>query len=472
MWPRRGDRGALGPWSLALLLATAPFLVLFDSLAIATALPSIGAEFGLRPAVLQWVISLYSLSIGAFLILGGRVCDLWGRRRVMVASLVLCTAAGLLAGLAPGLPLLLAGRVLQGVAAAFAIPAALATAATVFAGEPWRSRVFAVIAFAAWSAGLAGAMLGGLITVHLGWRWVFLVTVPVGAAAVGAAALVLPRDAPRPGGSGRLDILGALLVSAGLVTLLLGLSQLGGGAHTGRAVLTAGCGLALLVAFVAVERRVTDPLVKPHLLGTRRMAGSCLAFGTYCAGYTAVVVVGSLYLQQVQGLSAATAGLVLSPVLLGGIAGSSLAGAVLRRYPSRVVVTVALVLCCTALTMIAIGGSGGVPALLPWLVLWGVGSGPVYVALTRECIGEAAEGDRGTVSALFESTSHIGGGLAAAAYLTMLGAGVGYRATELAGASLVATGAVIAFVVLPRHDAASAVRESRSSVSAGCASMS
>jgi MFS family permease len=185
---RSGTRGALPwvplrPWALALLLATAPFLVLFDSLAVATALPSIGAEFELRPGVLQWVISLYSLSIGALLILGGRVCDLWGRRRVLVASLVLCALAGLLAGLAPGLPLLLAGRVLQGVAAAFAIPAALATAATEFGTEPWRSRVFAVIAFAAWSAGLAGAMLGGLITVHLGWRWVFLLTVPVGAAA-------------------------------------------------------------------------------------------------------------------------------------------------------------------------------------------------------------------------------------------------------------------------------------------------
>src|SRR4051812_9966167 len=133
------------PWAMALLLASASFLVLFDSLAIATALPSIGTEFRLRPAVLQWVVSLYSISIGAFLVLGGRVCDLWGRRRVLAASLALCTVAGLLAGLAPGLPVLLAGRVLQGVAAAFAIPAALATAATAFTEEPWRSRVFAVI---------------------------------------------------------------------------------------------------------------------------------------------------------------------------------------------------------------------------------------------------------------------------------------------------------------------------------------
>src|SRR3954452_23168039 len=120
------------PWSLALLLATASFLELYDSLAIANALPAIGAGFRLRPGALQWVISLYSLSIGAFLVLGGRVCDLWCRRRVLVASLALCGVAGLLAGLSTSLPLLLTGRVLQGIAAAFAIPAALSTAATVF----------------------------------------------------------------------------------------------------------------------------------------------------------------------------------------------------------------------------------------------------------------------------------------------------------------------------------------------------
>ncbi|MFL6073222.1 MAG: MFS transporter [Mycobacteriales bacterium] len=446
--------GISRPWSLALLLATASFLVLYDSLAIATALPAIGADFRLRPGTLQWVISLYSLSIGAFLVLGGRVCDLAGRRRVLLASLVLFTAAGLLAGLAPDLPLLLAGRVAQGVAAAFGIPAALATAATVFTREPWRSRVFSVIAFAAWSAGLAGAMLGGLITVHWGWRWVFLVTVPVGAAALGAAAVLLPADGPRPTTSERLDVAGALLTTAALVALLLGLQQLGrdGGRHAGRAALVLAGAAALLAALVAVERRVAHPLVRPRLLRSRRMAGSCLAFGTYCAGYTAVIVVGSLCLQDTHGLSAAAAGLALSPVLVGGIASSTLSAALLRRYRSRTVVTATLVLCSSALAMIAARSTGGLGGLLPWLVLWGVCSGPVYVALTRECVGDAAERDRGTASALFESTSHVGGGIAATGYLTLLGAGWGYRPTELAGALVVAAGAVLAFLILPRRD--------------------
>jgi MFS family permease len=434
---------------VALLLGSGSFLVLFDSLAIATALPSIGTAFGLRPGVLQWVVSLNSVSIGAFLVLGGRVCDLVGRRRVLVASLALCTVAGLVTGLAPDLPVLLAGRVLQGIAAAFALPAALSTAATTFPDEPWRSRVFSVMAFAAWSAGLAGAMLGGLITVHLSWRWVFLVTVPVGAVAVVAAALRLPPDTPRQGTAERLDVWGAVLASTGLVVVILGIQELGGGAGQGEAVLVVCVGLALLAGLVLVERRVPHPLVRPGLLRSRRMIGSCLAFGAFCAGYTAVIVIGSRYLQVVHGLSAVAAGLALSPVLIGGIVSSLLAPLVLRRFTTRGVITVCLVVCAAALAMIAVRGHAGVAALLPWLLSWGIASGPIYVGFARECVGDTPEADRGTASALYESMAHVGGAVAIAVDLTLIGAGLSYSATELVSVVVVAAGAVITFVLLP-----------------------
>ncbi|WDZ84793.1 MFS transporter [Micromonospora cathayae] len=437
-------------WAVALLLASASFLVLFDSLAVATALPAIGAEFGLRPGVLQWVVSLYSLAIGAFLLLGGRVCDLYGRRRFLVASLVLCTGATLLAGLAPTLPLLLAGRALQGVAAAFAIPAALSIAASRFETEPWRSRVFSVIAFAAWSAGLTGAMLGGFVTTQFGWRWVFLGAVPVGVAAVAATLVLLPDDRPRAARGERLDVAGALLVSAGLVLLLLGLQETGERAGLLRPVLFGGTGLVLLAVLVLVERRSADPLVKPRLLRSRRRAGSYLAFATYCAGYNAVIVIGSLALQQRHGLSAEAAGLTLSPVLVGGVVSSLLGPALLRRFSSRTLVVTAMALCALSLAMIATRDS--VAGFLPWLVLWGLCSGPVYVGLTRECISEAPADDRGTASALFESMSHLGGAVAIAGYLTMLGAGVGFRATELVGAAVVALGGLLTFLLVPRRD--------------------
>jgi predicted MFS family arabinose efflux permease len=443
---------SLRAWPVAVILGCASFLVLFDSLALATALPSIGADLDLGPGALQWVVSLYSLSIGALLILGGRVSDLWGRRRVLVASLALTAAAGLLAGLAPSLPLLLAGRVSQGVAAAFALPAALSLAGSLYPTEPWRSRVFAVMAFAAWSAGLAGAILGGLITVHLGWRWVFLVTVPVGVAAFAAALALLPSDPPGRDGSERLDVAGAVLATAGLVALLGGLSQLGEGAHAARAGLLLCLAVVLLGALVVVARRAAYPLVKPQLLRSRRIVGCCLAFGAYCAGYTAVIVVGSLYLQEVHGLSAARTGLVLSPVLVGGIASSALSTRLLRRYSSRTVAAGSIGVCALTLAMMAAVSGGSVMALVPWLVLWGVCSGPVYVRLFRECVTNTAEGDRGIASGLLESMSHIGGAIAVACYLTLLGAGVGYGATKLVGALVVAAGAVVALLLLPRAD--------------------
>jgi MFS family permease len=414
-------------------------LVLFDSLAVATALPAIGDEFGLRPGVLQWVISLYSLTIGAFLILGGRVCDVWGRRRVMVAGLVVCTGAGLLAGLAPNFPLLLAGRALQGVAAAFALPAALSAAAGEFDTEPWRSRVFSVIAFAAWSAGLAGAMLGGVLTTRFGWRWVFLVTVPVGAVALVGARMLLPRDRPGAVHGQRLNVTSAVLVSSGLIVLLLGLQE------SSPLLGLAGC--ALLALLVVVERRSAHPMVRPGLLASRRRAGSYLAFGTYCAGYTALIVIGSQALQEKYGLSADAAGLALSPVLVGGAISSALSPLLMRRFSPRTIVVTAMAMCALSLALIAVSDS--VPRLLPWLLLWGWSSGPIFVGLTRECISDAPEEDRGTASALFESMSHIGGALAVAAFMTMLGAGVAFRPVELTGAVVVAVGALLALLVIP-----------------------
>lgn len=436
------------PWPTALVLATAMFLVLFDSLAVATALPHIGEGLGLGAGSLQWVVSLFSLSIGGLLVLGGRLCDLWGRRRMLLASIALSTAACLLAGLAQGLPLLLTGRALQGVGAAFAIPAALASAATLFPEEPWHSRVFSIVAASANSAGLAGAVVGGLLTAELGWRWVFLAPVPVGAVALVATSLLVPPDPPRAPGSARLDLPGALLATGGLVALIYGVGEF---AETSspRALVPVAIGVALLGVLVVVERRVADPLVKPRVVRSRRLIGSCIAFGAHSAAYAAVVVIGSVYLQDVHGLSAAGAGLVLAPVLLAAMISAVPAGALTRRFGSRVVVTVSLALCAGTLAVVAFNTGSSLAVIMPWLIAWGLSAGPVYVGLTRECIGDAAPEDRGTASALFESTTHVGGAVSIAAYLPLLGAGFGYAGVELIGVVVVAAGAIATFLILP-----------------------
>ncbi|MGL5927628.1 MAG: MFS transporter [Dermatophilaceae bacterium] len=448
--------GADRPWPLAFVLAGASFLLLFDSLAVATALPTIGSELDLRPGVLQWVVSAYSASIGAFLLLGGRMCDLWGRRRTLAAGLVVCTVGGLVAGAASftagGLGVLLTGRVLQGVAAAFALPAAMAAAASAFEREPWRSRVFAVLAFAAWAAAVGGATLGGLITDAWGWPWVFWVTVPVGVVLVVLTAAVVPDDGPSRLEWRRLDVTGALLATAGLAVLVLGAEELGAGEHPVQAVVVLGVGGVLLAALVLVETRTAHPLVRPALVRHRRVIGSCLPFAGYCAGYTAVVVVGAQMLQQLHGLSAGTAGLALVPMLLAGMASSALTAAALRRISSVTLVVGTLIVCTTALVGLAVLGPGGAAAAIPWLVLWGAGSGPVYVALTRICVAGTPEPDRGVVAGVFESMSHVGGALAVAGLLGLLGAGADFRTVLLVGAGAVGVGALSA-LLLPRDDA-------------------
>ncbi|GGN30762.1 MFS family permease [Actinoplanes campanulatus] len=492
-------------WSTALVLAGAMFLVLFDSLAVATALPAIGDEFGLAPGRLQWVVTLYSLSIGGFLVLGGRVCDVWGRRRTMVASLGLTAGGLLMSGVAPGVGLLLAGRVMQGVGAAFAIPAALASAGTLFPVEPWRSRVFSVVASAANTAGIAGAVGGGLITSLLGWRWLFLIVVPVAATAAVVALRVLPPDPPmgarrrmdggeadgparsdggevevpawldggevegsaRSGGGrlevrsssdgaigarGRPDVGGAVLVTGGLVAIIHGAGQAGDRGLAAGAVLPMIAGLVMLAVLGWWERRAADPLIKPSVVRSRRLSACSLAFAAHSAAYSAVVVVGSLVLQERHGLSAAQAGLALAPMLVGALISAVPAGALLRRYGTRTVAATALLLCSAALAAAASCADGPVPAIVACLAVWGLCGGPIYVALTRAAVVDAAPADRGVASALFESASHVGGAVAVAVFLSMIGAGAGYGGAQYLGAATGAVAVAVLLAVMPRSD--------------------
>ncbi|MER5609790.1 MFS transporter [Micromonospora tulbaghiae] len=436
-------------WPTALVLASAMFLVLFDSLAVATALPRIGAEFRLGPGRLQWVVTLYSLSIGGLLLLGGRLCDLWGRRRLIVVSLALATLGSALAGLATALLPLLLGRVLQGVGAALAIPATLASAATFFPDEPWRSRVFAVVAAAANTAGLAGAIVGGLITSHLGWRWVFLATVPVGLVAMVAARVLLPVSRPEPGGRQRLDLAGAVLATGMLLALIFGANRIAESGPDPVALGAVAASGVLLFLLVRVERRVADPLVRPALLRSRPLVAGCLAFAAHSAAYAVVVVVGSLYLQEVHGLSPAGAGLVLAPVLLGALVSAAPAGALIRRFGARRVVAVALALCAVTLALVAVSAGGPLILVTTILVAWGLSAGPIYVGLTRVCVGDAPPGDQGTASAVFESTTHVAGAISVAVFLTLLAAGVGYGVVQFVGAVAGGLGVLALLLIMP-----------------------
>ncbi|WP_170293665.1 MULTISPECIES: MFS transporter [Nocardiopsis] len=438
---------------MAVVLGSAVFLALFDSTAVATALPAIGRELEISSANLTWVVNAYSLGLGCFVLVGGRIADLIGRRLTLVIGLSLLAAASALAGTAPVFGVLLAARVLQGVAAALALPAALALTGQLFVQEPMRSRAFAVNAVAGSAAGLLGVIAGGTVTTVVGWRWIFLCAAVPAVLAVLAAIALLPRDAQKPRRR-TLDLLGVALAAAGLAGVLYGLTSAGQEQPLHAWLPAAALGGALLGLFVLRQVKATDPLLNLSLLRSPRTLGGSLGIAAHSAAYTAVSVIGSLQMQLAAGATPAQAGLLLSPVLVIVIIASALIGPVLRRFGTRLIAGASLVLSGAALAVpAAVSSSAPLWAYGLALTVWAaLGGGINHVALTRETIGNAPSGQRGAISGIFETATHIGGALALAIYAGALAAG-GFSAAYLWAIAFSVAGAAAVFLLIPRPSA-------------------
>jgi MFS family permease len=243
------------------LLCVAQFVDVLDVNAVIVALHSIGQDLGFSQAGLQWVVSAYVLFFAGFLLLSGRVADLWGRRLTFVAGLAVFTAASLCCGLSVSPEMLVVSRAFQGLGAATTAPAALSIITTIFAEGRERDRAVAAWTAVAAGGGAAGLLLGGFITDVLGWEWIFFVNVPVGAASIALSPLLLPESRD-PAASRRLDLLGAGTVTSGLVLLVLGLTRTEeAGFGSPITLATLGFAAAFFGAFVFVERRAAAPLV-------------------------------------------------------------------------------------------------------------------------------------------------------------------------------------------------------------------
>jgi MFS family permease len=256
------------------LLCVAQFVDVLDVNAVIVALHSIGQDLGFSQAGLQWVVSAYVLFFAGFLLLSGRVADLWGRRRTFVAGLAVFTAASLCCGLSVSPEMLVVSRAFQGLGAATTAPAALSIITTIFAEGRERDRAVAAWTAVAAGGGAAGLLLGGFITDVLGWEWIFFVNVPVGVAGIALSHVLLPESRD-PAASRRLDLLGAGTVTSGLVLLVLGLTRTEE-AGSPSTLATLCFAAAFFGAFVFVERRAADPLVPISLFRLRGLVGSAL----------------------------------------------------------------------------------------------------------------------------------------------------------------------------------------------------
>ena len=436
---------------LLVLLCTAQFVDVLDVNAVIVALPVIGRDLDLSGGALQWVVTAYVLVFAGCLLIAGRLADAFGRRRVFVAGLGLFTAASLACGLAPAAEALVAARGAQGLGAALTAPAALAMIIDAFPAGRERERGVAAWTGVAAVGGAAGLVLGGVIAGELGWRWIFLLNVPVGLAALALTPRLLDesRAEQRPSS---LDLPGALAATGGLGLLVLALALAEQAGPLAPATLVALAGAALLLVALAVrERTAAHPLVPPALLRNRPLAAALLAAALLTATTSGGGILATLHLQDVLALSPAGAGLLLLPLSLAVVAGSTGAARMRGSAPAVIAGGVALIAAGSAVAAASLTATSGRAGVIAWGVLAGLGLGAASVAATTLGASAVREGDRGTAAGLLNTSAQVGTAVGVAAFILIAGttdAAAGHRLGYAAAAVLAVLGALLPAVLL------------------------
>src|SRR5215212_6884614 len=400
-------------WIALILLCSAQFVVVLDASIVNVALPTIGEALEFTESSLPWVVNAYVLTFGGFLLLGGRLADLLGRRRVFMFGLVLFALASLAGGLASSSGQLIAARAVQGLGAAILSPAALSIVATTFRDGAERNRALGIWGAVAGSGGAAGVLLGGVLTEYLGWEWVLWVNVPIGIAAA-AIAPSLIRESRSESESRAFDFAGAVSVTAGLSLLvfaLLDAEDAGCGSAQTIGVLAAAA--VLLIAFVAIERRSRAPLVPFSIFRIRTITGANVVGILVGASLFSMFFFISLYMQQVLGYSAIKAGLSYLPLAITIILSAGIASQLVTRVGFKNVLAVGLSLIAVALvwfSQISVDGTFVADILGPSL-LAAVGLGFSFVSSTIAAMSGVEEHEAGLASGLINTSQQVGGAL-------------------------------------------------------------
>ena len=408
-----GAGGRSPGFALLLTLSMAQFMVVLDFTIVNVALPSIQHGLHVSTTTLQWLVSAYAVAFGGFLLLGGRLADVYGRARLYRIGLVVFVVASIAGGLAVEPGLLITSRVIQGIGAAMLAPAGLALLVTSYPGEQERSRALGTYGAIVSTGFASGAVLGGLL-VEATWRLVFFVNVPIGVALLAASMRLLPPDPPRRGG--QLDVPGAISVTAGVALLVFAVARAGDTLRAIQPALLGAVAILLLGGFVIRERMARAPILDLALLKDRGILGAnlCLiAVGAFSAGQVLLV---TLYLQEARALSPALTGLCFVPQAAGSFA---LAGPASRLVPGlgpRRALAIALT---TSLAALAGGAvailEDSLPALLGALFVLGVANRLSQVSSTLAGThGPVAARSEGTASALLTATRQCGSALGVA----------------------------------------------------------
>ena len=400
-------------WIALILLCSAQFVVVLDASIVNVALPTIGEALDFTESSLPWVVNAYVLTFGGFLLLGGRLADLLGRRRVFMFGLVLFAIASLFGGLASTSGQLVAARAVQGLGAAILSPAALSIVATTFKDGAERNKALGIWGAVAGSGGAAGVLLGGVLTEYLGWEWVLWVNVPIGIAAA-AVAPSLIAETKAEGETRHFDVAGAATITLGLSALvfaLLDAEDAGWGSAQTIGILAFSA--IMLIAFVVIEQRSQAPLVPFRIFRLRTITGANVVGILTGASLFAMFYFISLYMQQVLGYSAIKAGLSYLPLAVAIILSAGIASGLVTKVGFKPILATGMVLIATGLvwfSQISPDGTFLADILGPSL-LAAVGLGFAFVPVTIAAVSGVDDREQGLASGLINTSQQVGGAL-------------------------------------------------------------
>ena len=457
-------------WLALLIVCLGDLMIVLDVTIVGVALPSIREDLGFSETSLAWVVNAYLLTFGGFLLLGGRLGDLFGHRRLFIAGIALFTGASLACGLAGSQEWLIAARAVQGLGGAIVSAVALSLIVTLFTEPADRAKAMGVFGFVAAGGGSIGVLLGGIITDALAWNWIFLVNVPIGIAVAAFSLAVLPGGGGATSGV-RLDVAGAVTVTASLMVAVYAIvngNEVGWG--TTRTLGLLALSAALLGLFLLIESRVASPLMPLGLFRLRNLSISSIVGVLWAAAMFAWFFLSALYLQLVLGYSPLEVGLAFLPGnLIMAVFSLGLSAKLVMRYGIRKPLGVGLSLAAVGLLLFARAPVDGTIAdVLPSMILLGLGAGMAFNPLLLAAMGDVPQEEAGLASGVVNTAFMMGGalGLAVLASLaasrtdTLTESGSselaaltgGYHLAFLGGAIFAASAAALGgFILRPRE---------------------
>ncbi len=461
-------------WLALALLATTQFVIVLDAAIVNVAIPSIGTDLDFSPENLTWIPNAYALTFGGFLLLGGRMADLLGRRRLFMAGLVLFSFASLLGGLSTSEGQLIAARALQGLGAALLAPSALSMVTNMFAEGAERNKALGIWGAVSGSGGAAGVLLGGVLTEYAGWEWVLWVNVPIGV----IAAFLAPRllvESRKEAETKTFDALGAVTVTAGLSLLVYGLvDTVNSGWGSEKTLLLLAAAAVLLAIFVVTELRSRSPLMPFRIFRLRTLSGANIVGLLVGASLFAMFFFLSRYMQEVLGYTALKAGLCYLPLALAIIASAGAASVLVTRLGFKPVLIAGMACVAIALVWLSrvpVDGSY-VSDLLGPMIIAAIGLGLAFVPVTIAAVSNISPDDSGLASGLINTSQQVGGALGLAILGTIAssrtnglvaGAGgdpgalpsaltEGFQRAFLAGAGFAVLGIIVTLVLVRGSD--------------------